>query len=173
MPGGSGYRMSGVGTTLVSVDRRTLWQIVMDERLLASAIPGAETLRRADEDERRTYAADVGIGVGFVKGTYHVTAAFAEALEPSNIVLFGGAKGPLGDSSGEGWVDFADEDGGTRVSYAYAILITGVVARVGGRLLDAAADRLIAKFFDRLARAVEVDASGPAGGSAPEPQSNV
>ncbi|WP_420393208.1 SRPBCC family protein [Acuticoccus sp.] len=155
MPPGNGYRMVGAGTVTVPIDRWELWDIVMDERRLAAAIPGAETLRRADEDGARVYAADVGIGVGFVRGTWHVTARFAECVAPESLVLFGGARGPLGNSTGEGWVDFDDDPTGTRVSYAYAILISGTVARVGGRLLDAAAGRLIAKFFTRLAHAVE------------------
>ncbi|MEM8665380.1 MAG: SRPBCC domain-containing protein, partial [Pseudomonadota bacterium] len=72
------------------------------------------------------------------------------------------AEGPFGNSRGEGWVDFCDVGGGTEVRYSYAILIKGMVAVAGGRLLDAAASALIAKFFDRLARAVERDAGDAA-----------
>ena len=130
----------------------------MDERRLAAAIPGAETLHRADvPGGPRVYAADVGIGVGPIRGTWLVSAEFAEEDPPASLALFGGAKGPLGNSWGEGWVDLVDVPGGTEVRYAYAILIGGIVARVGGRLLDAAADRLIAKFFERLARAVAAE----------------
>jgi 2-furoyl-CoA dehydrogenase large subunit len=155
MPDGKGYAMRGEGATVVPVPREALWAIVMDERRLAAAIPGAETLHRVDgPGQNRTYAADVGIGVGPIRGTWLVSAEFAEADPPGSLVLFGGAKGPLGNSWGEGWVDLVEVPEGTEVRYAYAILIGGVVARLGGRLLDAAADRLIAKFFARLARAV-------------------
>ncbi|MCF3936080.1 carbon monoxide dehydrogenase subunit G [Acuticoccus sp. M5D2P5] len=153
MPDGRGYRMRGAGSTVVAISPQALWEIVMDEQRLAAAIPGAETLHRADRDEIRVYAADVGIGVGKIKGTYRVSAAFAETIAPSSLVLFGGAEGPFGNSTGEGWVDFRPVEGGTEVSYAYAILISGFVARVGGRLLDAAANTLIDKFFARLAKA--------------------
>lgn len=153
MPEGKGYRMRGAGSTVVAIDRRALWDIVMDERRLAAAIPGAETLHRLEDAADRTYAADVSIGVGMIKGVWRVTARFAECVAPQSLVLFGGAAGPLGDSDGEGWVDFVDLGDRTRVDYAYAILIQGIVGRLGGRLLDAAADRLIAKFYERLARA--------------------
>ena len=156
MPDGRGYAMRGRGSTVVPIAPEALWDIVMDETRLASAVPGAETLHRVDDaGERRKYAADVGIGVGRMKGTYVVTADFAEAIHPAHFVLYGGARGPFGQSSGEGWVDFTAENGGTRVSYAYSILITGLVAKAGGRLLEAAADFLIAKFFARLASAAE------------------
>jgi 2-furoyl-CoA dehydrogenase large subunit len=156
MPEGRGYAMRGAGSTIVPIGPEALWDIVMDESRLATAIPGAETLHRVDgPDEPRKYAADVGIGVGRIKGTYVVTAAFAEAIHPATFVLYGGAQGPFGSSSGEGWVDFHPIDGGTLVTYSYAILITGLVAKLGGSLLEAAADKLIEKFFARLARAVE------------------
>lgn len=155
MPEGKGYPMFGAGSTVVAVSRRALWRIVTDHERLAAAIPGAESLRREDRDGRRVFLADVAIGVGILKGTFVVTAEFAEEDEPGALTLHGGARGPLGNSSGEGWVDFAAEpDNRTRVDYSYAILITGAVAAVGGRLLDKAANVLIDKFFQRLARAV-------------------
>ncbi len=126
----------------------------MDEQRLAAAIPGAETLRRVDDGEGRVYAADVGIGVGRLKGIYRVSAAFSDVVEPESLILLGGAEGPFGRSSGEGWVDLAAVPGGTEVRYRYALLIKGMVAAAGGRLLDKAAAALIEKFFARLARAV-------------------
>lgn len=156
MPQGRGYQMRGNGAVTVPTGRAALWQIILDPDRLAAAIPGAETLRQS-ADEPRTYAADVGIGVGRLKGTYLVTAEFAEMDEPKSITLFGGAKGPFGRSNGEGWVRFTEDDGHTTVHYTYAILIQGAVAVAGGRLLDAAADMLIGKFFTRLAKAVQDD----------------
>lgn len=154
MPDGKGYRMTGSGQTTVSVTPEELWAIVMDESRLAAAIPGAGTLHREDADGMRIYAADVGIGVGRLKGVYRVSAEFAEEIPPRELVLYGGAAGPFGRSRGEGWVDFVAVPEGTEVRYAYAILIKGPVAVVGGRLLDGAAAMLIAKFFARLADAV-------------------
>ncbi|WP_211100685.1 CoxG family protein [Acuticoccus sediminis] len=157
MPEGKGHRLRSSGSTVVPVRRQRLWDIIMDEARLSAAIPGAETLHRVEGEDDRTYAADVSIGVGPIKGTWRVTARFAEEIEPSHIVLFGGANGPLGKSFGEGWIDFEPVEGGTRVSYSYAILISGMVAKVGGRLIDGAADRLIDKFYERLAKAIRAE----------------
>lgn len=154
MPEGRGYQMRGRGATTVSIGREALWSIIMDPERLAAAIPGAETLHQTSASPR-TYAADVGIGVGRIKGTYRVSAEFAEEERPQFVVLLGGAKGPFGHSSGEGWVNFVEHRGETTIHYTYAILIQGTVALMGGRLLDKAADTLIEKFFQRLARAVE------------------
>lgn len=158
MPEGRGYKMRGAGETTVPVTPERLWAVVMDEERLAAAIPGADSLHRADAQGMRVYAADVGIGVGRLKGTYRVTAEFADMKPPATIDLFGGAAGPFGSSRGEGWVDFVPVPEGTEVRYCYAILIKGAVAVVGGRLLDAAAGALIAKFFARLAAAAQEEA---------------
>lgn len=169
MPEGRGYQMRGAGATTVAVSPAALLDIVLDETRLAAAIPGASTLHRADEGDMRVYAADVGIGVGRMKGTYRVSAEFAELdAAAGSIVLFGGATGPFGNSRGEGWVDLVPVPAGTEVRYSYAILIRGMVAAVGGRLLDAAAAMLIEKFFARLARAAS--AVGPAPGESEPPR---
>lgn len=160
MPEGKGYPMRGEGVTEVAVTPAALWDIVMDEERLAAAIPGADTLRREDDGIERIYAADVGIGVGRLKGTYLVSAKFAECEPPNALKLFGGAQGPFGNSNGEGWVYFEETATGTSVHYSYAILIQGLVAKAGGRLLDAAADMLISKFFSRLANSVEGQRNG-------------
>lgn len=158
MPNGrAGYAMRGEGSVVVATSREDLWDLVMDEARLSAAIPGAETLRRQDVEGTRTYVADVKIGVGPVKGIYEVSVQFRECVPPAAAVLVGGAKGFLGRSAGEGWVDFEDVQGHaarTRVVWRYAVRIEGTVARVGGRMLDLAADKLIEKFFQRLAKSL-------------------
>ncbi|MEM7693488.1 MAG: SRPBCC domain-containing protein [Pseudomonadota bacterium] len=158
MPEGRGYAMSGTGETLVPIAPDALLALIMDEARLAAAIPGADDLHRADEDGVRAYAADVGIGVGRMKGTYRVTCRFDE-VDAGALTLTGGAKGPFGHSSGEGFVDLDPAPGGTLVRYTYAILIKGVVAAAGGRLLDGAGKLLIEKFFRRLAAAAGGEAA--------------
>ena len=157
MPDGKGHRLSGGGSTIVPVRRQRLWELIMDESRLAEAIPGAETLHRVEGEADRVYAADVAIGVAMIKGTWRVHSRFAEEIEPQHLVLFGGADGPLGNSFGEGWIDLDPAEGGTRVTYAYQILISGMVGKVGGKLLDSAADTLIKKFFNKLAKAARED----------------
>jgi len=44
----------------------------------------------------------------------------------------------------------AAEGDGTRVTYDYAIELTGTVASVGGRLLEGAAKSVVNQFFQRL-----------------------
>lgn len=153
MPEGRGYQMRGAGVTVVPIARAALWDLIRDHRRLARSIPGAEIVRELPGTDVPTYEADVPIGVGRLRGTYTVTVAFEEMMEPDAVVLVGGAAGPFGKSRGEGWVNFVEHEEGTAVHYTYAVLIQGMVALAGGRLLDGAANALIDKFFKKLAQA--------------------
>ena len=71
-------------------------------------------------------------------------------VEPEKATLSGGLIGPLGASQGSGHVSLSAADGGTTVTYDYAIELSGTVASVGGRLLEGAAKALVNQFFQRL-----------------------
>jgi 2-furoyl-CoA dehydrogenase large subunit len=65
-------------------------------------------------------------------------------------MLSGDLNGPLGSSWGSGRVRLAPSAAGTDVSYDYAVKISGKVAAIGGRMLDAATRMVINHFFKRL-----------------------
>lgn len=171
LPPGDGYACVGAGSTTVAAAPEAIWAIVMDETRLAAVVPGAGSLHRvadpadhtfAERADDRAYAADVVMGVGPLKATYLVEVALKERTEPRFIRLEGGAKGPFGNSAGEGYVRFTPVAEGTRVDYRYAVLITGRVATLGGRLVDGLARSLIDRFFHLLS----ADALRTAGGAA-------
>ncbi len=183
MPGGKGYPLVGLGSTTVEARPEAIWSIVMDETRLAETVPGARSLRRVlDPDDHafmtraddHAYAADVAMGVGPLKATYLVEVALTDREPVRRLRLAGGARGPFGASAGEGFVALHPVGGGTRIDYRYAILITGRVASVGGRLVDGLADTLIERFFRLLSERVAgetaagTDAARPAVPDAPE-----
>ena len=97
-----------------------------------------------------SYQADVSLGVGPVRGRFKANVALTEMVEPEKATLSGGLIGPLGASQGSGHVSLSAAEGGTKVTYDYAIELTGTVASVGGRLLKGAAKALVNQFFQRL-----------------------
>lgn len=181
LPAGEGHACVGEGSVLVAASPEAIWEIVMDEARLAAVVPGAGSLRAvadpaehsfAESPSDRAYAADVVMGVGPLKASYLVEVALKERTPPAFIRLEGGAKGPFGHSSGEGYVRFAPEAAGTRVDYRYAVLISGRVAALGG-LVDRLARTLIDRFFHLLAadavRRAGPEAGGEGGGSETHP----
>jgi 2-furoyl-CoA dehydrogenase large subunit len=139
--------LRGTGDMRVPASREEVWRTLLDPDALAAVIPGCHKLDKLDENN---YRADVSLGVGPVRGRFSATVALTDLTEPEKVTLSGGLIGPLGASEGTGHVTLSEEDGGTRVSYDYAIALTGTVASVGGRLLSGATKALVNQFFQRL-----------------------
>lgn len=161
LPEGEGHPLLAEGATVVPAHPEALWAILMDEQRLGAVIPKARNVRRTDES---SYAADVPIGVGPLKTTYLVEASFRELRPPRSLRLTGGATGRFGASRGEAYVALSAAEAGTRVAWRYAVLVGGPVGRFGP-LVERVADRLIARFFQKL---IEHEGEHDSAGDMPE-----
>lgn len=139
--------MRGAGDTFVPAPPATVWKTLLDPDALAAVIPGCHKLDPVGDD---AYTADVSLGVGPVRGRFKADVALSDMVEPKSATLSGGVIGPLGASTGTGHVALAAEGDGTRITYDYAIELTGTVASVGGRLMEGAAKSVVNQFFVRL-----------------------
>lgn len=139
--------VTGAGNSDIVIDRKTLWDALLDPTVLAAVIPGCHALDKTGEN---AYRADVTMGVGPVRGRFEVTIALSDLDEPNGLTLSGTAIGPLGSSKGVGQVKLMETETGTRIDYAYGVDVSGKVAAVGGRMIEGAAKILINQFFKRL-----------------------
>jgi 2-furoyl-CoA dehydrogenase large subunit len=144
---GEGNVLRGTGETFVPAAPQEVWNTLLDPEALAAVIPGCHKLDLVGDN---SYQADVSLGVGPVRGRFKANVALTEMVEPEKATLSGGLIGSLGASRGSGHVSLSAADGGTTVTYDYAIELTGTVASVGGRLLEGAAKALVNQFFQRL-----------------------
>jgi 2-furoyl-CoA dehydrogenase large subunit len=158
----AGHIMRGEGNSFVPAAPNNVWHTLLDPVALAAVIPGCHQLDKVGDD---AYSADVSLGVGPVRGRFSANVALSNLVEPEKATLSGGVIGPLGASKGTGHITLKAEGNGTRVSYDYAIELTGTVASVGGRLLEGAAKAVVNQFFQRLAGQV----SGKPVAAAPQP----
>jgi len=145
-PGGKG--LHGQGSAFVAAAPGEVWKTLLDPEKLATAIPGCRKMELVGPN---SYRADLSLGIGAVRGRFEATVGLTDLQPPESAVLSGGLQGPLGSSSGRGNIRLEAIDGGTRLSYDYAIEVSGKVAAVGGRMLDGAARVLMGQFFQRLA----------------------
>ena len=87
------------------------------------------------------------LGVGPVRGRFAAHVELSDLDPPRAGVLSGTLDGPLGAASGRGRLVLAGEAAGCRISYDYDVQLTGKVAMVGGRLIEAAARHLIQRIL--------------------------
>lgn len=133
-------------------DRRKVWDALLSPEVLSSCIPGCESFELVGDE---TYDIVMKVGVAVVSGTYtgRVTITDKHDLESYTMRVEG--KGAAGTVGGEGVLTFTDVDGETRVDLAGDSRVTGIIARVGQRLMGGASKMIMNQFFDCFRAKVE------------------
>jgi carbon monoxide dehydrogenase subunit G len=129
-----------------------VWDVLKDIPRVASCIPGATITETVDE---RTYRGNVGIKVGPVNVTYNATIVVEQLDDAAHHAQFSIS----GDEArGRGGVrasmssDVKAAGSGSRVALRADTKISGVIATVGGRLIEGVAKKQIAAFAENLSK---------------------
>ena len=146
------------GTFNVSAPRASVWAVMDDPDTLRNLVPGAQSLERTGDDEFR---ARMVVGVGPIKATFDGKLEIVERSEPefNRMRITGDAK--QGRISGEAKVSAVETSANeTEVSVTGDVQVSGMVARVGQRMLSGLSQQMMQQFFKDLAReATRRDAS--------------
>lgn len=138
---------------MFEADREQVWDALLAPETLADCIPGCEIFEPSGDG---SYRVVMRVGVAAVRGTYtgSVTLADRRHLESYRMIVQG--RGSGGSVRGECVLTFADMDGGgTQVRVEGDAQVTGVVARVGQRLMGNASRMLMNQFFGCLKSKVD------------------
>ena len=131
-----------------------VWPVLKDVPRVATCIPNAEITEVVDE---RTYRAKVSVKVGPVSVSYRATI-FVESLDDATHTATLRVQGD--ESRGRGGVKASivsravQQDGKTHVDLHTDAQISGIIATVGGRLIEGVAKKTVAEFAANLAKLV-------------------
>ena len=138
------------GKFTVSAPRARVWEVLDDPVTLRNLVPGAQSLERVGDDEFR---ARIIVGVGPIKATFNGKLEVVERCEPeyNRMRITGDAK--QGRITGEATVraeEIAEDE--TEVTVAGDVQVSGMIARVGQRMLGGVSQQMMRQFFTDLAR---------------------
>jgi uncharacterized protein len=136
--------------------REDVWQLLTDPALLAQCLPGCETLEAAGENR---YTVKARFAIAAIGGSYTGAVELAEQKPPRSLRLKMEGKGAPGFLRGEGRLELAAKGGETEVRYEGSAQVGGLVAAVGQRMIEAAARRIVAQFFENAARLLRESAA--------------
>ena len=136
------------GTYFVAAPRDSVYAALLDVNVLRRCIEGCDELK---EVEPGVYEAQLRLGLGAIRGRYTGRARVGDAHPPDSLTLGVDGKGPGGHVRGEARLTLADADGNTNISCQATGDVAGAIAAVGSRLIQAAAARLMERFFSTLA----------------------
>ncbi len=141
------------GDFVFDATRQKVWDMLQSPETLADCIPGCQEFEPTGDD---AYKVVMRVGVAAVRGNYSGSVSIADKRHLQSYRMIVQGRGSGGSVRGEGMLTFADGDGGaTRVSVSGDAQVTGVVARVGQRLMGNASRMLMNQFFNCLKSKVE------------------
>ena len=125
-----------------------LWGALMDPDVVGQCIPGVHAVKTLAPDR---YEVEIALKVGVVLDTYKGTLELADKAPPTSYRMIVQGSGPRTNLKGEGSIKLEpSEDGATTLSFDGDVQVTGVLARVGQRLMTTVANRGINRFFECL-----------------------
>jgi hypothetical protein len=132
--------------------REEVWKIIRDPEVLASALPGTESLEQINENE---YTGQMNLRVGPVAGEFSGKIIVSNEVPPERCTLTVDGKGKPGFVNGSGNVLLtAQDDGKTFMTYEGEMQIGGRLASVGQRLLDSASKSIINQGLESMNQAL-------------------
>lgn len=128
--------------------RDEVWEIVRDPEVLATALPGTQSLEKVGENE---YAGKMHVRIGPVAGVFAGKVVVSDEVPPKTCTLEVEGKGAPGFANGTGHVELIElEENQTLLKYDGDMQVGGKIASVGQRLIDTASKSMIAQGLESL-----------------------
>ena len=140
------------GSYTFDTDIQTVWDAMQSPEVLSGCIPGCEKFEPAGEDR---YTVQMSVRVSAITGSYsgEVKIENRDHLNSYTMIVEGSGRG--GSVRGSGDLNFSESEGQTNIQIAGDVQVTGIIARVGQRLLGGASRMMMNQFFDCLKMKIE------------------
>jgi carbon monoxide dehydrogenase subunit G len=154
-----GFSLKIEGTQKIEASRERIFAALVDPAVLQKCIPGCEQMEKTGENQ---YNAKLTAGVGPVKGVFTATVSLQDIVPPEHYKIVVEGKGQPGFVKGSGELTLKDDGGATEIVYTGDVNVGGLIASVGQRMIQSAANLLAGRFF----KSRESEVAGQAGSSA-------
>jgi carbon monoxide dehydrogenase subunit G len=140
--------------------REDVWKLVRDPEVLATCLPGTQSLRLVGENE---YEGEINIHIGPIAGVFSGRLVISNEVAPESCTLAVEGKGKPGFAKGTGNVQLLDQgDNKTLMKYSGDVQIGGRLAGVGQRMIDTVSKSMIRQGLGTLNDAIKARAAARA-----------
>ena len=130
-----------------------VWKIVRDPEVLATALPGTQSLDQVGDNE---YVGEMNVRIGPVAGVFSGNILVSDEAPPDSCTLTVDGKGKPGFVKGVGHINLLPQEGNTTLmKYEGDVQIGGRLASVGQRLIDTTSKSMIKQGLEALNAALE------------------
>lgn len=145
-------RLELSGAADIAAPRREVWERLMDPQFLAGFAPGVESVQALDATRFKVIT---GVGLGAVRLRFKLDVELSGVVPPERLRM--SARGRAPGSAVDVACDVRLAEAGdcrTLLYWSAGSTISGVLAGVGGRLLEGTVRRLTEEFWNDFARRV-------------------
>ncbi|AWN22060.1 hypothetical protein DKM44_01415 [Deinococcus irradiatisoli] len=147
------------GSNVVAAPREQVWAMLQDPAVLSRVVPGLSQAERRPDGQM---SAVLNVGVGPVKGRFNTLVRVLSAQPPEQLNLEVQGKTITGTAILRAEFTLTDLGASTRVDWTAAPSLSGLLAGVGGKLIESkardagAGQRYADRFFSRLSQEAPV-----------------
>lgn len=136
------------GSLEVKRNIKEVYDFLIDPKQITTVVPDLESLEIIDENNFNIKAK---VGISFIKGTMNVKFQVVEKVEPKHAKIVGNGTGLQSSVNMTLTFDLNEKDQNTTmIKWSADVQLGGLVASVGGRLLDSTAKKYIEKIVEGI-----------------------
>ncbi len=140
------------GEYIFDGSREEVWEIMRDPEVLASALPGTQSLDQVSENE---YQGEMQVRIGPVADLFSGNVAISDEVPPESLTMTVEGRGKPGFVKGTGAMKLiAQETDKTLMQYQGDMQVGGRLASVGQRMMDSVSKSLLKQGLDSINQAL-------------------
>jgi carbon monoxide dehydrogenase subunit G len=140
------------GEQQLSGSPEQIWELLLNPDVLASIMPGCDSLERIEVDR---YKGSIKAKIGPVSSQYNAEFQIQDKEPPHRYRLLIDGQGPGGFMKGDTVIELKPNEEGTVLAYSGTASVGGKIASIGQRLVETGAKLIIKQGFKALKKEVD------------------
>ena len=131
----------------IDLDQEEVWDAINNPEILAEILPNCESLEPISKHQ---FTAHINVKIGPISSKFESTLEMFDLKEPDGYKFRVQGNGKKGSMNGQGEIKLFPNGRGTGFTFIAKGNITGIIARVGQRLIEATGKRLMDQGFENF-----------------------
>ena len=135
----------------LDIPQQDVWEAILDPDTLAEILPNCKSL---DPIGDHKFDANIEIKIGPIKGQFKSKLSLFDLDPPNGYKFDVNGDGSKGQMRGAGEILLTTQDGRTEFIFIATGSVSGIIARVGQRLIEATGKRLMDQGFENFKKRI-------------------
>ncbi len=137
----------------LELEKVHVWEAINNPEILASILPNCESLESVSDNK---YKAHVNVKIGPISSQFKSILKIFDINEPDGYKFRVEGNGVKGTMDGFGEIKLNANEGGTCFTFIAEGSVTGIIARVGQRFIEATGKKLMDQGFENFRKKVSL-----------------